>query len=114
MARSDDRPSALLPRPEGRELWLAAVALFGVGDLATTGAGLALGASELNPLPNLVIQRHGFASIVVLKAASLGGCRALWRLVPRPHRLGVPLGLSVVGATVTAWNLFVVVVALLA
>jgi hypothetical protein len=95
-------------------LWVVAVVLFGVGDLVTTLAGLGLGLAEANALPRHFLRNHGFAGMVALKLLSLGCCRILWRVLPRPHRIGVPLGLALLGAWVSAWNLLVVTVVVVA
>lgn len=99
--------------PAEPRLWLLALVLFGLGDLATTSAGLGVGAVEINPLPRQLIGRHGLSGMVALKLLTLGGCLALWSVVPRPHRVGIPIGLSLLGALVNTWNVTVLVIALL-
>lgn len=100
-------------------LWALAVALFVVGDLATTGVGLGLpGVVEAGPLPSALLAHlgqtaAGFAALLGLKAVAVGVALGLWRLAPPPHRLGVPLGLACVGGIITAWNLVVVATVLL-
>lgn len=93
-------------------LWLVAVLLFGVGDVATTAVGLSVpGVIETDPVALWFLERFGFASLLGLKAAAFGACYVLWVLVPSPHCWGVPLGLAVVGVSVTAWNSLVVATA---
>jgi hypothetical protein len=90
-------------------LWLGAIALFGVGDVLTTGIGLGLeGIREAGPLTSVVIERYGLFSMVVTKAGILCGGYALWRVAPRPSRVGIPLGLTVLGIVVIGWNLSVI------
>jgi uncharacterized membrane protein len=87
-------------------LWATGVLFFGVGDLLTTVVGLQVGGViERNALPALLIEQYGFAAMLGLKLLALGGCFALWRVARRPHRLGVPLGLALLGVAVTLWNL---------
>ncbi|WP_247010537.1 hypothetical protein [Halorientalis litorea] len=92
-------------------LWLAAVLFFGVGDVVTTGIGLDLtGVSEIGPLRSVVL-RHGVFAVVGLKLVTFAACYVLWRAVPRPHAVGVPLGLALLGVPVTGWNVAVLVLA---
>lgn len=94
-------------------LWLAAIALFGVGDLLTTAVGIGLdGVQEAGPLTALVIDRYGLASMVALKTGVLGGFYLLWKRAPRKYRVGVPLGLALLGGLVVCWNFVVGLVAI--
>lgn len=85
--------------------WIAAVLLFGVGDLVTTFVGIELlGAVEGNPLPLAVLEGYGFAALVVLKGAAFGLFVALYYYAPPLYRTGIPLGLMEFGAVVVGWN----------
>jgi len=96
-----------------RALWGAALLLFGGADLVTTAVGYPLaGVVEAGPLAAPLVRRHGVAALVALKVATLGTGHLIWRAVPRPQAVGVPLALVVVGALVAAWNAVVVVGAL--
>lgn len=89
-------------------LWVAAIALYGVGDLVTTGAGFLTGhVAEAGPLPSVLAVEFGFAGVVSLKVAAFAVSLVVWRLAPDPHRVGVPLAFTVVGAVVTTWNTLV-------
>lgn len=91
-------------------LWLAAVALYGVGDTATTVVGLTSGrGAEAGPIAAGLIEAHGFPGLFVLKVVTFGAFYLLWRLVRTPGRVAIPLALLVVGAFVTTWNLLVLV-----
>lgn len=95
-------------------LWLFAVLFFGIGDVVTTGIGLGIeGIHEAGPVTGAAIERYGQLSMVVIKAGVIGGGYVLWLFAPRPHRVGVPLGLAVLGVVVVSWNLSVTVFALL-
>ena len=95
-------------------LWVAGVLFFGVGDLLTTVVGLQVGGvTERNVVPALLIGQYGLAGMIGLKLFAFGGCYALWRVVGRPHRLGVPLGLALLGVVVTFWNLRVLLAVML-
>ncbi|WP_324760538.1 DUF5658 family protein [Haloarcula sp. GH36] len=97
---SDDRPWTALDRS-----WMVAVVFYGFGDVATTWIGIHTGGIvETGPLVAPLLEQYGPAVLLALKAGFLGGMFVLWRYVPRPHRLGVPLGLGVVGVAVTVWN----------
>jgi hypothetical protein len=100
------------PSPAGalatgdRTCWALGVASFGVGDVATTAVGVGLvGLPEASPVAALAIAHQGLPALAALKVAALAGSYAVWRVVPAPHRVGVPLGLAVLGVAVTAWNL---------
>jgi hypothetical protein len=89
-------------------LWMVALVFFGLGDLVTTAAGLGMaGVSEGSPITAVLIERYGAAVMVLQKLLVFGGSYALWRLMPRPHRLGSPLALAVLGIVVTWWNVSV-------
>lgn len=96
------------------ELWIASVLLFGLGDLVTTGAGIAItGVSESNHLVASLIGAHGFESFVVAKVFAILAFYGLSMVIPRPHSVGVPMALSVLGLAVTSWNAVVVTSVLL-
>ena len=94
-------------------LWVIAVLSFGVGDVVTTGIGLGVpGVTEVGPVVASYVGWHPFAAIVGVKLVVFGGALLLWMSVPRPHRVGVPLGLFLVGTVVTVWNASVLIVSL--
>ncbi|MFW6320389.1 MAG: hypothetical protein ACOC0Z_00945 [Halohasta sp.] len=94
-------------------LWLLVVASFGVGDLVSTVVGLRLpGVVEAGPVAAPVFDRYGLAGMVGLKLVTIVAGYGCWRALPAPHRVGVPLGLAVVGVAVTGWNTVVVSAAL--
>lgn len=89
-------------------LWLIAIAFFGIGDVVTTSVGLGAAAvHEAGPLTSVVLDHYGHAAMVVVKLLVLGGFYGLWKLAPGHYRVGVPLGLAVLGVTVVWWNLLV-------
>lgn len=88
--------------------WAAAVLLFGVGDVVTTVVGVETGrAAEASPVVAWLLEQYGPAVMVPLKLFTFGVFYLGWRLFPSPYRLGFPLGLTVVGALATGWNLVV-------
>jgi hypothetical protein len=89
-------------------LWVVACVGFVVGDIATTSLGLETsGVVELHPLASPPLPHSVLGAMLAVKLGFAGGCYLLWTYVPRPHRLGIPLGLALVGVLVTAWNLSV-------
>lgn len=89
--------------------WGAAIALFGVGDLATTIHGLSqAGVVEHNPVGVLAIGLGGYAGLVVVKAAVMAATAAVATLFPEPERQLIPIGLALIGGLITVWNAGVV------
>ncbi|EMA70025.1 hypothetical protein [Halorubrum kocurii] len=106
MTDIDDR---LIPNWSPQALWTLAVAFFVVGDLLTTSIGVSSGQiAEVGPLGEPIVSRYGIPGMVALKLVVVGCSRLAWRLAPTPDRIGIPLGLVVVGILVTFWNFFVV------
>ena len=93
--------------------WIIAVLTFGMGDIVTTYLGLTTGVGvEASPIAALLLQTNGFVAIYVVKVAVFGLLYLLWRVTPPPYDVGVPLGLCLLGAGVTMWNVGVLVVGL--
>jgi len=87
-------------------LWALAVFLFGVVDVASTMYFVATTpAVEGHPLIAAAIGATGLWILVPWKAAAIGLFYGLYRLTPQAYRIGVPLGLTGVGAVVSMWNL---------
>ena len=94
-------------------LWVVVVAFFGVGDLMTTAIGVQIsGIIEVGPVVAVVIEQYGIGGIVLLKLLTIGVSYGAWQVLPPPHRVGVPLGLAVVGVVVTGWNTVILSTAL--
>jgi len=108
-----DRQTAGLHRSLGvdrrdRWAWLAAIALYVLGDIATTAVGLTIGAVENNPAALALIDAIGlWPAMLLLKAAVLSLLGGLWACSPQEWRVVVPTTLSVVGAGVVAINSYV-------
>lgn len=109
MTADDER---MISASSPQALWSLAVAFFVVGDLATTGIGVASGQiAEVGPLGDPIVDRYGFVGMVALKLVVVGLAYLAWRRVPDPERIGIPVGLLFVGALVTAWNALVLLIA---
>lgn len=89
-------------------LWIGALVTYGVGDLLTTAYGLSNGVPESNVLPSAVLDAAGFGGLVALKLAFVSLAFVAWTHGPDDARHGIPVGLALVGAAVTAWNLTVI------
>ncbi len=95
-------------------LWLLAIVFFGLGDLITTSIGISVvGVVEAGPVTAPLLQRYGLSAIVPLKSLVFGCGYLAWKFVPQPHCVGIPLALSLVGISVTGWNIHVLVLAVL-
>lgn len=104
-----------LPLPDHSTLVVAAILLYGIGDVVTTAAGLAIpGVVEANPTVRPLLVAYGVPGLIAFKAAVMGCFFAVASRLPARHRVAVPLGLTLVGAAVTAWNLLVICRALVA
>ena len=100
--------STRLPRVSTRALWGVALASFVVGDAVTTLAGVsAAGVVETGPVVGPLLRQHGLWVIPLLKLGTVAAGYVAWRLVPSPYAAGIPLGLALVGAVATGWNLSV-------
>jgi len=89
-------------------LWVLVLVFFCAGDLLTTHVGLSVrGVVEAGPVVAPLLRAYGLAGMVGLKAATVGLFYGVARLLPEPYSIGVPLGLALVGVSVTGWNLFV-------
>jgi len=105
--RTERNPTGHSPTDSLR-VWIVVMLFFGVTDTVTTVIGHGMrGISEAGPLTALFIQQYGLGAIVVLKAVVLVGGYLLWTVSPHPGRVGVPLGLSLVGVSATGWNLYI-------
>lgn len=92
-------------------LWLLAVLTFGITDIVTTYIGLSYGlAYEASPLAAMIFDDNRFGYIYVAKGAIFLLFFLIWRFVPRPYDVSVPLGLSLMGIAITIWNSYVILV----
>jgi hypothetical protein len=90
------------------ELWVLAVAFYGIGDLLTTLVGLYGGrATEAGIVAAALVEGFGVAAVIPLKLGSFLVFYLLWRAAPEPGSVGVPLGLAALGILLTAWNALV-------
>jgi len=95
---------------DGRRSWLWVVGLlcFGLGDAVTTTVGLQTGhVAEVGPVVSFVVEHYRIVGLFALKCALFGACYLLYRLLPSPQNVGIPLGLATVGPLVVGWNLLV-------
>lgn len=93
-------------------LWTLSLVFYGLGDIVTTIIGLQLGGiTEVGPLPAL-IAHIGPPAFIGLKTTALVLFACIWKVIPEPHNIGVPLALATLGVLVTTWNLAVILVIL--
>ena len=96
-----------------REVWIAAVLLYGIGDTVTTFWGVSTGGvAEAGPVAGPLMEAYGRTGLLIIKAVVFPLFYFAWRLLRSPGRVAVPLALALVGGVVTGWNLFVIASAL--
>jgi len=90
-----------------RPYWILATLLFVVGDLVTTVYFIEIGiAVEANPV-GAFIMAHGYGWVVAWKLGVLAVFYGLYRASPSAVRVGVPVGLALLGGFITCWNTFI-------
>lgn len=93
-----------------RELWALTIVFFRSGDLITTGIGFASGGIvETGSLGAPIMSKHGIPGMVMSKISVLSLAYTAWKFIPNPQRIGIPLGLAIVGVLATGWNVLVLV-----
>jgi len=99
------------PRWVGIGLWVAALAWFGAGDLATTFYGMEVaGTSESVPITAAVIERWGHFGHAFLKVAVFCIAWVYYDELPdleelgEWYRLAIPLGFTIAGVALTLQN----------
>ena len=96
-----------------RQMWIAAVVLYGIGDTVTTFWGLSTGGvAEAGPIAGPVIDSYGRYALLAIKALVFPTFYLFWRMLRTPGRIAVPFALALVGGIVTMWNLLVITTAL--
>lgn len=92
-----------LPDPEVAA-WVAAVALFGVGDIVTTTVAIGRGLPELNPVYSTLFEAVGvLPTLLVLKALGFVALYAVFLSMDRRRGL-VPGGVALLGGLIVAVN----------
>lgn len=94
----------------GSFIWLGAVATFGVGDVLTTMKGLEMtGVEEAHPLSEVVLGVGGPTGMILMKALVFAGAfYAYENVAPKDWRVGIPIGLTVLGTLIVMNNLLVI------
>jgi hypothetical protein len=90
-------------------VWAAAVALWGMADWVTTAVSMLYRfGGESNPIPAAVIEAYGHAGHLGFKLLVFAGLYLVWRTLPRPYRVAVPLGVAAAGTKLTVGNIQVI------
>jgi len=92
--------------------WLLAALLFIGGDLATTFIGIHFaGAQEVHPVGQVVLAQSPL--LIVLAKVVVYSVAAVFarHFTPPRFRIWFPVALSAVGALLTTWNLYIIVIA---
>ncbi|ELY65094.1 hypothetical protein C490_14030 [Natronobacterium gregoryi SP2] len=86
-------------------MWLLAVATYGIGDLSSTLYFVSTTpVVEVHPIAASVTDAVGHWILVPWKLAALLLFYGLYRVTPSDYRIGVPIGLFLLGSVVTIWN----------
>lgn len=86
-------------------MWYTSLATFGVGDVVTTYIGMKQrGVEEGHPLLDAVIEDSGVAGMVGMKAMAFALAGAAYSQVSEDHRIGIPIGLTLLGSYATIHN----------
>jgi len=100
-------------RRRGPFLWVIAILLYGVADVAITRYALWTGtAVEENILMRHLINTEGFVSVVLGKVLLFAFLYLFYRVTRRWQQnfaLIFPLVLSVLGAGIFVWNLWILI-----
>ena len=92
-----------------KAIWITVLLFFVVGDVLTTYIGLSLPfIGEAAPIAAPLYYSYGFLLLILLKVGFTGGMYLLWRQIDSLSRIGIPLGLALVGLVVTVWNSIVI------
>lgn len=89
-------------------LWLLAFVTFVLGDLLTTAIGIHVGLVENHPLYDSILPGDLLSVALAIKFVLLAGFVTAYQFVPEPARLGIPIGLALLGTAVTLWNSFLI------
>lgn len=91
-----------------RGSWGMALIYFGVLDVFLTMIAVGFGlADEANPFVAAAIDRYTLWILPVWKVVVLGIWYQVFRTVPRPYNVGVPIGLALLGFVTICWNIAV-------
>jgi len=116
---TETRPPFRVSRLDESTLWAAAVLLWAVADIVISVHGILTGVPELHPLYPIVMGLfdplsqlgavwHLSVALIAWKGVAVVLLYGLYRIVPRPHRVGVPIGLALWGGGILLWNLVVI------
>lgn len=87
-----------------QNLWIIAVAIYGVGDLYTTWVGINIGLTEQNKLISGMMDTHGVLIIILPKILVFLVAGIIYLNVPDYAKRAVPISLNFVGVPVVYWN----------
>lgn len=85
--------------------WFLAVLAFGLGDAVTTLLGFNVGLVETSPLyQGLETETDPVPVVFGMKIVVFGLAYLSYRYAPRDARIGIPIGLALLGSAVTIYN----------
>lgn len=87
--------------------WLAVMLFFVIGDMTTTYAGLAVGATEAHPISNAFVDKGPLVALGV-KGVAVAVAWACYRTSKPSVAWLIPATIGGIGMLLTAWNLAVV------
>lgn len=95
-----------------RQAWTWAVLTYGLGDVLSTHHGLQYDlVEESHPLSEAVLELGGTEAMIAVKILVFLAAYAGYSLTPEDWRVGIPIGLALLGTVIVANNAVVIAAA---
>lgn len=90
-------------------LWIGVIILFVILDTVLTYYGIyVVGLVEGNSLPKVLLHRYSYLGLILIKLLFTMSAYCVYRRMGAHKRIGIPIGLFVVGLVAVVWNLYVI------
>lgn len=89
-----------------RPAWAYAIGTFGLGDVVTTAIGITHPeVVEAHPISKQVLGNSGVMGMLAVKAGALGLAYLAYNKTNPEYRMGIPVGLGILGSYIVVNNL---------